>query len=112
MLSGCDCYIAASTKLAQYWGEFLEAATRMQQHWEEGSEVWQNVSKGMERLKWNINSQSIWEKISEGEGSYFLQTLETDTDNDNRFFFSFVIQKNICKKNEVGKWKEKINKCT
>lgn len=84
MVLGCDCYIAVSTELAQHWGEILQAATRMQQHWEEGSEVWQNVSKGMERLKWNINSKYTREKILEGEGSYSVQTLERDTDNDNR----------------------------
>lgn len=65
-----------------------------------------------ERQGWSgiLRANALRKKKSEGEGSYSLQTLEIDTMIID-FFFSFVIQKNACKENEVGKWKEQINKC-
>lgn len=50
--------------------ENVQAATDMQQNWEGGSEVWQNVIKGMGRVKWNINSKYIQENVLEGEDFY------------------------------------------
>lgn len=80
MLLGRDCYIAGSTELAQRCWEKVQAATEMQQNWEEGSQVWQNVSKGMERLKWKgiLTVNKFREKILEREDSYCLQILEME----------------------------------
>lgn len=110
MLLGRDCYIAVSTELAQRCWEKVQAATEMQQNWEEGSQVWQNVSKGMERLKWKgiLTVNKFREKILEREDSYCLQILEMEILTMRRddlllFFLFFLIEKSVCRKNEAGK---------
>jgi len=79
---GHACYVTGSTELAQCSRESVKAATKTQQNWEEGSQVWQNASRGIGRQKWKgiLTVNSFRKKILEGEDSYCLQMLEMHDD--------------------------------
>lgn len=68
---------------------------------------------GNTEMEGNINCKYTREKILEGEDSYCLQILEMQILTMRMLFFSFgffffLIEKNVCRKNEVGKWKKEL----